>query len=188
MKKNNIICLFVLLSVALLSAKADAHTIKEGTITIGISGFNLNRDFDAGNNSREYDIDLDGGYFLMDNIEIGAGMSYDHYYDALQTNTSWSLSPYVRYHEPLNVNSNVYGGVGVFFTGYDNDYSSSNKTTEDSSGITFRMGWEYFFNDNVSLNVGFSYSRAEWSNTGQSISSEKENRFYWPQIGLRVFL
>jgi hypothetical protein len=38
------------------------------------------------------------------------------------------------------------------------------------------------------LNVGFSYSRAEWSNTGQSISSEKENRFYWPQIGLRVFL
>jgi opacity protein-like surface antigen len=185
--KKIIIRLLVLLSAAFFSANADAHTIKEGTITLGTSIYNEDRNFDTGNTSEFY-ISVSGGYFVRENIEAGAGISYDHYRNSQQTSTSQSFSPYVRYHKPLDERSNIFGGVGLFFTTYDDNLSSGTNISQDSSGITITGGWEYFFNDNVSLDIGLSYSRAEWNSGGQSSTSDKENRYYWPRIGLRVFL
>jgi len=178
----------VLLSVLSLAVHADAYTIKQGAIPIGVSAYNETRNFEHGSNVREQYLSVNGGYFLKDNIEIGTGLSNDHYYSSSQRRTSWSLSPYVRFHMPLDERSNVYAGAGIFFTTMDIDSGSGRNNSQDSSGITLGVGWEYFFNANVALTVGLSYSRVEWNLHGYSRSSDKEDRFYWPQIGFRVYL
>lgn len=185
---NKHISYFVMLfGMLLLSMEANAHTIKQGTISIGASAFNLSRNLEQGTDSDEYKISVSGSYFLKDNFEIGTMLSYDRFSSNQQKSTSWSLSPIIMYHIPLDENTNVYVGTGIFITNRDDDFSTGNKTTDESAGFTLNTGWEYFFNAHVAINIGLSFSRVTWDLTGHNISSDKETRIYWPRIGFRMF-
>ena len=176
------------MSIVVLSVQADAYTIKQGTVSIGASAYNENRNFDQGTDSHDQYLSVSAGYFLQDNIEIGAELSHENFSSSSQRYTAWSLSPSFRYHQSLDERSSLYGIAGIFFTSRDATYNTGDVQTQDSSGITLGVGCEYFFNPSVAVNIGLSYSRVEWNIGGSSISSDKEDRFYWPQLSVRVFL
>jgi opacity protein-like surface antigen len=188
--KQHLVFLFTVLSLVIShTSQSSALPIKQGTIAIDGSSdaFNESRRFDKGNDSDEYGFSINGSYFIIENIEIGSGLSYDYYKSKTQKITSWTLSPFIQYHFSINEKSNIYGGGGVLLTNQEIKEDPKPRRSSDSSGIKIKAGWEYFFNSSVALDISFSYRLVQWDLSGYSSSSDKENRFYWPSIGIRVF-
>ncbi|MCU0822933.1 MAG: porin family protein [Spirochaetes bacterium] len=183
----------VSLNIVFLCSQSDARSIDQGTIAIGgnLNAFSETRNLKKGDDSDKYYFYINGSYFTIRNVEIGTGMYYDSFKSDSQKITSWSLSPFIAYHLSLNENSDVYGRAGVFLTSQNNSQDINNASTQkwsaDSTGIQIEAGWEYFFTPNVAVDISISYSRVQWDLIGYPFSSDTENRFYWPMIGLRVF-
>jgi len=173
----------------LLSVETEARVIQEGTVSFDLSGYNLSRRYGEANDTDEFKISVFGGYFFKDNLEIGSGLSYDDYkYKSdPQKRRSWTLSPGVLYHVPLNENANAYVGAGLFMTNNDVTLSNGDTTSEKSLGYTIDIGWEYFINPKIALMVSASYSHARWDSKGFNVTSSAEDRFFWPHIGLALF-
>ncbi len=182
---------WIVFFVALMSfSNAHALTIKEGTVSIGgSSSANFEkRSFKNSDDEREYSIDITTGYFAKDNLEFGLSLDYEKdYVNNYRDSTNKSAAPFISYHPSLNEHSNIYYGVGLIFTRYNENYSSGSDRSNDSVGYYFRGGWEYFFNSYVALDIGVRISRITWHLHGYSVTEDKETRFVGPRIGLIVF-
>jgi hypothetical protein len=176
--------------------------IKKGTwMTGGVVGFSKSKgttDYNypgtgVGNTIDKYwNVNLNGGYFLRDNLLIGLSPGYSnnsHHFSGQGTSLSYNLnsiqqdnyqiSPFIRKYKQL-FNSKTYifvqASAKLFYrkSSYDFMTSSNGSTTYDDQsyttsygeGISFSPGINYFITDKIALEATFA---------GLSISSYKEN-------------
>ena len=158
--------------IAFNISHAGAVEIKKGTISLAgssdLSFSHYDHKVEDKNSSRSAEIDgevldlsIRVGYFLADNLEIGAEIDVIYEFEDGGDDTSLAIGPFVKYHIDLNENSNLSlrAMVGVLQNDVDNDFFSGEfEGTVFSAGI----GWEYFFNCNVAGTIGLNYFWKEW--------------------------
>lgn len=159
----------LLMSLFLLISDAMAKDIEEETISVGASSnmiFNLTDDTSgpASGNSRDLAVSTEIGYFLIQNLEIGAGMSFQfgktHDYDY----HSYSLLPYFGYHWSLNDRSNILTRIGGGYGFGKANHGGFYDRDLDQSLLYALIGYEYFVNANVSLGLSIKGSQTRVEN------------------------
>jgi hypothetical protein len=96
----------------------------------------------------------------------------------------------LTYHIDLNETSNIYltGMVGYLKSYYDNwSYSEGAEGTL----LSAEVGWEYFFNPNVSAKIGFGYTqkkkeydlKEEYQDRDDSVT----HTYFGTNIGLKIY-
>jgi hypothetical protein len=171
---------------------AYAFTIKKGTISLGgSSNFSAERyDTDRTTSSDGISISINSGYFVIDNLELGAQLGFGYYNSDEAEGKDFDIGPFLTYHIDFNETSNIYltGMFGFLKSYYDHDDFS-----EESDGtlLSAEIGWEYFFTPNVSGKIGIRYTRkemeydseGEYQDTDYSMTSTS----YGTNIGLKIY-
>lgn len=165
--------IITLFAFALICSGAFAQ-FNQGRYLVGGSiGFSANTSKSKTNSatnttghSTNFYLSPDAGYFIIDNLAVGAGLGLtsssskgDGNDDSKNTTTSFSLSPFARY----------YLDPGIFFQGQIGFGSSSNKYKPDGTGTTITTkagvfdwslaaGYAYFLNDYVAVEPMVGYS------------------------------
>ena len=141
------------LCVLVLSASAFAQTDK-GRILVGVdSGLGFSSTSFEGNddNSNNFGLNLNGGYFILDNLVAGANISFSRTSFDDFTSTQIGFGPFVRgYFEQ------VFAQVGINFLDVNTE---SDGTEFDTQGNTtrFSLGYAAFINDNISVEPALNY-------------------------------
>lgn len=171
---------------------AYAFTIKTGTISLGGSSI-----LSAGRYDTDRTTFVDGGsmsinsgYFFIDNLELGGQLNFGYYNSDEADGKSFAISPFMTYHIDLNETSNIYL-TGMF--GYLKSYYDHDDYSEESDGtlLSAEIGWEYFFNSNVSGKIGIGYTRKEMEYDSKDEYQDIDNSVtftsFGTNIGLKVY-
>lgn len=135
----------------LLIAGYASAQIQKGTILAGASS---NLSFtsvspDTGDNYSIFDLSLKGGYFVIDNVVVGANLGYQKIDDFSFT----SFGIFGRYY----YQGKFFGGAGFNI----NDYENSDSQTV----IPFEVGYAAFINDFIAVEPSLNFSIGEDNNT-----------------------
>lgn len=148
----------VLFIVALVAASfaGTAQTSKSTWMLGGGAGFNSTKP-DGGSSTSTWNLSPAVGYFVMDNLAIGAGVSIADYGAGSTTN----FGPFARYYfTSLGKSAKLYGNVGANFGDYTEFgvsagvayFLNSSIALETALGYTKNTDWK---TSNIGLNVGF---------------------------------
>lgn len=157
---------FLTLFAACMVFAASAQ-ISQGTILVGASsnaGFTSYNE-DAGDYS-QFNIDLKGGYFVIDNLALGLNLGYTKIDDASQT----TFGAFGRYY----VNGKIFGGIGFNSTSVDLGGSDATVST-----IPIEVGYAAFINDAIAVEPALSYS---------ILGGDAEGAAFGLNIGLTLYL
>jgi outer membrane protein len=152
------------LVLAVASAGAFAQ-IEQGTILVGASsngGFNSYNE-DAGDFS-EFNLDVKGGYFVIENLALGLNIGFEKNSEADDASTSLGL--FGRYY----VNGKIFGGVG-FTSAKSGDFSAS--------VIPIEVGYAAFLGKVVAIEPALSYS---------IFGGDAEGAAFGLNVGLSIYL
>jgi hypothetical protein len=142
-----------ILAVSLFTVSAMAQTEK-GKIRLGgdldLSFLNTKYDYEGAKASNSFNLGVNGGYFVIDNLSVNAGLGFDYTKaggddDAL---TTFGFSLGARY----------YLQSKIFFGG-DFDIISQ-KYGDDSftgTGFTPSIGYAWFVKDNIAIEPAIGY-------------------------------
>ena len=125
---------------------------EQGKIRIGGSSsldfINLKHD-GADGSTNMFDLNLNGGYFIMDNlsIDVGLGFSMEKYSEANDASTTFTGEIGARYYLPVN----VFAGAGFDFMSYKEGESVS------GTGVKLKVGYSWFVNDNIAIEPIIGY-------------------------------
>ncbi|MGA1867210.1 MAG: outer membrane beta-barrel protein [bacterium] len=188
LKKNMIFLLVFFGGLFLSLAYAKAGIIKKGSISLGgsSSSFFSSRNFDKGEDNNTIKMAIEGGYFIIDNLELGVSLSFERQDGDNMYNTGYIIVPAITYHSPSDNKENIYISTGICYTMNKTKYISGAQFDEDSIGFAVEFGWEYFFNPHVAVNVGLNTKWIEWDLKGYSIGNATETRIT-PGAGLKIF-
>ena len=186
--KQSFFCAAVAAAVLFLFAvSVQAYEIQKGTISIGGSSnvLFMSRNYDKGDDSTTYYLFVDGGYFIRNNLELGAELLLESYDAGDYESRSYSLSPFIMYHIPLDKQSNIIAGVGLGYSKYETD---EDNTTYGSKGATMfgEFGWEYFFNPHVAMNISLHLRHTDWKLNNYSEDKDRETSSM-TKLGLKAF-
>lgn len=139
------------------------------------------------------------GYFLNDNFALGSTLNFSYQYnkyksfwnngmkcyDGVNSNSSFGLSPFLRYYYTKNTKNRLYGqlGGGINIDIFNNNAATMFYENGDISG-TYKnpskgkvvsgevlIGFNHFFNANIAFNssIGYSYGKRTQNNSNYSI-------------------
>lgn len=120
--------------------------------------------------NRNFFLNLSGGYFLQENLELGANLGFSSYYsraesdffaDAESSSTVFSLGPYVRVYNPITDVVGLFGQAG-FAAGFGGGATSGTATRVRTFEAGVRPGVILMVNENLGLEttigfVGYNY-------------------------------
>lgn len=165
-----------LTAFAALTVFAASAQIEQGTILVGASsnaGFTSFNE-DAGDYS-QFNLDVKGGYFIMDNLAIGLNLGFssvDFGDSGKETDTGFGL--FGRYY----FNGKIFGGVG--FNSVKVKFESDSFDSESTvSVIPIEVGYAAFLNDAVAIEPALNYS---------IYGGDSEGASFGLSIGLTVYL
>jgi len=195
MKKIGTLALILVVGVVLLPADVTASAIGAGTISIstGSDLYYLVRtsdDLDEDYNS--FNFDIAGGYFIIDNLEIGFGVYYnrekwkDDEADWERTVAEYGIDPRVIYHLPLGDNLNLYVGAGIGYGKYKDEETGYSDYEVGRFSLRGELGAEFFLNPLIAITAGARYQRHTWS-PDDFDDDITVNYFYIPHIGIKLF-
>jgi hypothetical protein len=156
--------------------------------------FKTNSATTTDSHSTSLSIAPNAGYFVIDNLAVGAGLDLstssvkgDGTDNSKLTSTSFTLTPFVRY----------YLDQGIFFqgqVGFGSESSKykptqSNTTTTTKNGVfnwALAAGYAYFLNDFVAVEpmVGYSVDAAKNKDT----DTKRINSGLFIRVGFQVYL
>jgi outer membrane protein len=146
--------LVTLILLAGLFQMASAQTVNSGAWMLGGSvGFNSIKT-DGDDNSETYlNISPNVGYYIMNNLAIGARINYLSYsYDG-DSESQFGFGPWARYYF---INS-LFAQAGVDFGSTGMDFFSI-LADEGSSTLNFGIGYSWFLNNSVAIEPQLQYS------------------------------
>jgi long-subunit fatty acid transport protein len=174
---------FLLTFIAGLDAMA--FNLEKGTISLGGgSTFSFaNREYDGSRSSNSIGLSFTGGYFIIDNLEIGGGLDMSYFSADDYEMKGIMVSPYVTYHFDLNETSNIFisGMAGFGKSDSDSDYLSSES---DQTSLSAEIGWEYFFTPSVSSKIGAKY---RWEEERGDDDWDIERKTFSTVLGLKFY-
>lgn len=155
---------------------ATSAQISKGAILVGGSsnlGFTSYNE-DAGDYS-QFNIDVKGGYFIMDNLAVGLNLGYssaDFGDSGKKTNTGFGV--FGRYY----FNGKIFGGVG--FNSVKVKFESDSLDSESTvSVIPIEIGYAAFLNDAIAIEPALNYS---------IYGSDGDGASFGVNVGITVFL
>lgn len=157
--KKSLLTLFAALVVFAASAQ-----IEKGAILIGGAsnlGF-TSYDEDAGDYSL-FNVDVKGGYFVMDNLAIGLDLSYSK--DSDDDDALVGIGPLVRYY----VNGKIILGIG---------YNIINYGDLDGSSLPLEVGYAAFINKAIAIEPTLNYQMYGGDLDGSSFGVNVGISFY----------
>lgn len=145
--------IFVLLAVSLFSVSAFAQTEK-GAIRLGGNtnlGFSSLKSDGADKSNSYFNLGVDAGYFVIDNlsIDVGFGFEYAKAGGADDADTGFDVNLGARYYLPMKV-----------FFGAAFDFQSAKYGGGDSvsgTGLTLGAGYAWFLSDKVAFEPMIGY-------------------------------
>ena len=157
----------ILISLSLLTMFVAKAQTEQGNLLLGANLANIRIGLD--NNGSSFGISPSVGYFVMENIAIGASLpiNFSGYSNSASSSTSnsFGLGAYGRYYIPMDKVS-VFAGAGFGFARYSSrssylDFSGNKITNKNSDSNPFANlngGLVYFLNSNIglegTLNIG----------------------------------
>jgi len=123
-------------------------------------GASTGLNFQSDNNSFSIAVSPDMGYFLSDNLAIGASLPLSLYTQSDYRNISYGLAPFIRYYfgQPSDFMFFVTGAFGIrgWSSKYDDTTNSSIAIAGSAGG-----GGTYFLNESIGLEIilGYTYDK-----------------------------
>lgn len=165
-----------IVAAALLLASVSAFAQSQGDFfvegTFGLSAGSVKITEKSGDNSNtsksslgtDFNIYLGGGYFVMDNLKVGADLGYVLSNEGDTKTPVFAIAPNVAYYVELannfyyvpsfNVNA-LFGSQTYSATVLGKNVSKSYSYTGLGAALTF-LGFEYRFNKSIALGVDFA--------------------------------
>jgi outer membrane protein len=163
--KKVLLTVFAALTVFVASAQ-----IEQGTWLVGASsnaGFTSYNE-DAGDFS-EFNINVKGGYFVIENLAVGLNLGYTKIDEASET----TLGLFGRYY----VNGKIFVGAGFNSTSVDFGIDGVDKATY--STIPLEVGYAAFLNNVVAIEPSVGY---------QIYGGDREGAAFGINVGISVYL
>ncbi len=163
MKRLFLFFLAMVVGLQVMAAGAKAFTIEEGTFSLGGSSemFIGRYDYDNSSDVDQYALSFDGGYFVMENLELGIETDLSFSDGDSSDVKTYSICPFIAYHLPVTDSSNVFFSAGGGYAKSEIDLDSGSSYDIDGTRLYSKIGWEYFFNPNVAVNIGVTYEKIE---------------------------
>jgi outer membrane protein len=191
--KNLLLTTFLLLSAMLVDAQ-----ISRGTMMIGGSvEFNSekykteeNGQTDTNVTSTSFTLSPEFGYFVVDNLALGAGIglyntvSKNNAADSKNVNTGIAVTPFVRYY----LGNVFFHGQAGFGSG-KNNYERPGFESEGKSSFTnwnLGAGYAIFLNDNVAIEPTLGYQSSAVKYDGSDEKSITGGLYL--RVGIQVYL
>ena len=193
MRKYVVLVMCVICGIFISTIGATTENIPEGTLTLGGSSniSYIKRDFDEADSRNIFDIDLNGSYFILPNLDIWIGIGFSTEKRGDRDYQSVYLTPNINYYVPINNITFFYLGIGYrwYEVTYDGrlEETGRSQAKQTSSGPGAILGFNIFLNSYVALDIAASYWSLNWDIDNSSVDSDKENRIYIPSIGIKVF-
>jgi len=161
-----------------LSATFDTYKTEAGNVTTTIG------------TSSSFSVFPKAGYFVIDNLAVGAGI--DLYTSTFKpqnstnksTSSSTSLAPFARYYY-----KKLYGEF-AFNVGTGNNKTTSGATTTDNkystSGWRLAVGYAYLLNEHVAVEPQIGY--ASFSDKTKSSGNINSNAGLFINVGFQIYL
>ena len=201
MKKKLFLCLFLPFGFIPLTSWGQ---ITSGTTLIGGSlgftsaSFKTGGDFNQENNSNNFFISPQVGYFISNNLVVGAGLNLST--GSQKSNSQkqfeqkgFSLGPYVRYYKFLGERTALFGNAAITFN--NSEFKTLNAagvlTTfqkQKSLNAVLTPGLTYFASSKVGLeislgSVGYSSNKSE-SGLNSSYPNNTKNSGFFKYYGV----
>ncbi len=167
---------------------SNAFEIDKGTISIGGSSDILfkGRTFNESDDSKTFSFYIDGGYFILKNLELGSELSLYYRDSDSEEVKRYMIGPVITSHLPFNDNSNFTLGAGLGYVNSETDEDSGTSYGYEGISIFASLGWEYFFNQNVALNINLKLRQTEWDMDNYSYDDNTETSL-GTMFGLKIF-
>jgi hypothetical protein len=204
--------LLLIAAVSVLGFTANAQTEK-GKVVLGGSLFYTSQESNDGySKSSTLSIIPNAGYFISDNLAIGAGLGYSFVkYNQDLGNNFFSnmreknviIKPFARYYKGVNSQFKFFGNLAVPITfGNVKNYQNFGdsyllKHTTNSWGVMLSPGFSYFPMPKLGIEfsvAGITYNDAKYNNqnsNGQSDTRSKQFRIgadlASPMIGVQFY-
>ena len=108
-------------------------------------------------NDNSFEVELSGGYFIIDNLLGGIDLAFVRAVDNNDFNTFTSTSigagPFVRYYY-----ESVFAGAGVTFLRSEFEDDNDNSTTISGNFVNFELGYALFLNEVFSIEPGIGFT------------------------------
>jgi len=139
---------FIFLTAFLFAASAFAQ-YEQGSVRVGGAsnlGFSSMKYNGASSSMNTFDLQVNAGYFLMDNLSADADLllNFDDTFDM----TTVTIGVGARYYLPIN----VFAGAGADMLLYKYDGGSAT-----GFGVNLKIGYAAFLTDNIAIEPVISY-------------------------------
>jgi outer membrane protein len=135
-------------------------------------------------------ISPDFGYFIIDNLAIGAELNLSlSKWNAKTANgvdastTSVSFSPFARYYLPMGIFFQGKFGLGTARTSYDENFDDFKYNT---TSLALSAGYVIFLTDNVALEPELGYQTFRYK--GDDSNTKDINSGIFMRIGFQIYL
>lgn len=162
---NRLFFIVLFISCLLLHGNnALAGDIEQGTHTLGASSStHLSwHEYQDNNGSEDiygYDLSLAYGYFCLKNVEVGSALSFSYHESQDYHSVGFGFAPYLTYHIPLTLKSNLYTTLGAGYGRSDYSADSSRDGQRSYQSVFAEVGYEYFLSDRVAVAWGLKGDR-----------------------------
>lgn len=159
---------FMLISFVCLAQVISAQTVHKAALMIGGSaGFSSQKIKDADNSTTYFNLKPTVGYFFADDLALGLGVDFSSTSFNGNSNSSFSLSPFVRYYVTDPIFVQVHANIGL----------------DDGAGTAFgaAVGYSWFLSNNVAIEPALFFTSV--NNDGDAFDST----IFGLSIGIQAF-
>ncbi|PTN09403.1 outer membrane beta-barrel protein [Mangrovibacterium marinum] len=199
--KKNILTLIFSVFVFVASAQTEKGTfLLSGSTGLNFLAMNYKVQYD-GETYDDYDLSSFSvmpsfGYFIQDNIAIGLSstmsfetMKYEDGDKEIMNSVMMIPSAFIFF--PVEGDIKPFAQAGVGYSSMTNKWEpKTGSNYEDSYGgltINFGGGLAYFVKENISFNLGLSYTKATFKNKDDDSEKIKQGNF-GANIGIAIYL
>ena len=200
MKKALLFLLLIFVSSLVFSQTEKGNFMLSGSTGIMAASMNIKNVYD-GETYEKYAQNLtsflpSGGYFIKDNLAIGVGSNISintvKHEDGDKVKSLENLTmPFAAYYFPVegNVRPILQVGLGIMTSTYKDipKNGSDEKYTSSGLAINFGGGAAIFINNNISINLGLSYTKANLTDGDDSKYKTNQGNFAG-NVGISVYL
>jgi len=139
--------------------------IQQGTIMAGASsnlGFRSYKP-DGSDNISTFNISVDGGYFVMDNLAFGLNLGLSTSDNGTYNVTQTSIGAFGRYY----IQGKFFLGAGYSGSKYKSKYDGGSSESS-SNTVSFEGGYAAFITDNIAIEPALNYNIISGDQEGSS--------------------
>ncbi len=164
------------LAVLAIAFSASAQTEKGRWLVGGNAGFSSSKAGGASASVSSFNINPNAGYFVADNIAVGAGVGFT---SATGGFSAFAAAPFVRYYFlPLGTNAKLFAN-GSF--GFGSVKPGSGAASLSSTQWEIAAGPSFFLNKNVALETVLAYGQQK----PKGVPASKE---FGVKVGFQILL